>query len=126
MNTRLRFGNYKNELTTMVEGIIRQFLGNKIYNRRDAQLWCNRITNEVKIALHQQQREFKYIIQTNIFRKGDITPSFGHNSLWNRSSDGSIVVKYENATLKCFVTLFAMAPEQNKNTRFQIGSRYFK
>ena len=126
MNTKLRFGRIKNEITTMVSDVISHFLDNKVYNRREAQSWCNRITNQIKIVLNQQQREFKFIIQTHIFQKGDISPYFGYNYLGNRSSDGSIVVRYENATLKCFVTLIGMAPENNKNIRFQIGSRYYK
>ena len=126
MNTKLRFSRIKNELTTMVDGIMRQVLDNKVYNIREAQSWCNRITNEIKIALNQQQKEFKFIVQTNIFQKGDTSPYFGNNYLWNRSSDGSIVVRYENSSLKCVVTLFGMALEKNKNIRFQICSRYYK
>ena len=45
---------------------------------------------------------------------------FSNNFLWNRNTDGSIFVKYENSTLKCFVSLYGLAPER-KNLHYQLG-----
>ena len=57
--SELQFAVIKDELTAMVDDIIRQFLNDKIYEKDQAQNWCNGISDEIIKALHQQQRGFK-------------------------------------------------------------------
>ena len=85
--SELQFAVIKDELTAMVDDIIRQFLNDKIYEKDQAQNWCNGISDEIIKALHQQQRGFKFVNQ-----------------------DGSVTVKYENDKMHCFVCLFGLAP----------------
>ena len=89
--SELQFAVIKDELTAMVDDIIRQFLNDKIYEKDQAQNWCNGISDEIIKALHQQQRGFKFV-------------------LWNPNQDGSVTVKYENDKMHCFVCLFGLAP----------------
>ena len=126
MNTKLQFSKIKKELTAMVDNIIRQFLDHKVYDKGAAQSWCDGINDQIKRALSQQhQRGFKFIIHSTISKKGESSLHFSNKALWNRKTDGSIFVKYENATLKCFVTLFGIASENNQNSHYQIGSHHF-
>ena len=53
--SELQFAVIKDELTAMVDDIIRQFLNDKIYEKDQAQNWCNGISDEIIKALHQQQ-----------------------------------------------------------------------
>ena len=55
MTTELQFAVIKDELTAMVDDIIRQFLNDKDYDQKEAQSWCNAISDEIIKALHQQQ-----------------------------------------------------------------------
>ena len=82
MTTELQFAVIKDELTAMVDDIIRQFLNDKDYDQNQAQ----------------------------IFQKGDASLHFSSTCLWNPNTDGSITVKYENDKLHCFVCLFGIAP----------------
>jgi len=91
MTTELQFAVIKDELTAMVDDIIRQFLNDKDYDQKEAQSWCNAISDEIIKALHQQQRGFKFVCNST-------------------NTDGSITVKYENDKLHCFVCLFGIAP----------------
>ena len=59
--SELQFAVIKDELTAMVDDIIRQFLNDKIYEKDQAQNWCNGISDEIIKALHQQQRGFKFV-----------------------------------------------------------------
>ena len=86
--SELQFAVIKDELTAMVDDIIRQFLNDKIYEKDQAQNWCNGISDEIIKALHQQQRGFKFV----------------------PNQDGSVTVKYENDKMHCFVCLFGLAP----------------
>ena len=58
MTTELQFATIKDELTAMVDDIIRQFLTDKDYDKTQGQSWCNSISDEITKALHQQQRGF--------------------------------------------------------------------
>ena len=126
MATKLQFSKIKKELTPMVNNVIRQFLENKVYDRREAQSWCDGINDEIKKALSQHhQRGFKFIIHSTISKKGESSLHFSNKALWNQKTDGTIFVKYENATIKCFVTLFGIASEKNPNSHYQLGSHHF-
>ena len=96
MTTELQFAVIKDELTAMVDDIIRQFLNDKDYDQNQAQSWCNGISDEIIKALHQQQRGFKFVCNSTIFQKGDASLHFSSTCLWNPNTDGSITVKYEN------------------------------
>ena len=122
MSTKLRFAKIKKELTSLVNNIIRQFLNDKDYDREVAQSWCDDINAEIIEDLRQQQTGFKFIIHTTISKKGESSFHFSNNFLWNKKTDGSIFVKYENATLKCFVSLYGISSENNKNYTIQFGS----
>ena len=51
MTTELQFAVIKDELTAMVDDIIRQFLNDKEYDKEQAQSWCN-TTKRIQICMH--------------------------------------------------------------------------
>ena len=110
MTTELQFAAIKDELTQMVDEIIRSYLNDKNYDQKEAQSWTNQISDEVIKQLHSQQRGFKFVCNSTIFQKGDASLHFSSTCLWNPNTDGSITVKYENDQLHCFVCLFGIAP----------------
>ena len=99
-SSELQFAVIKDELTAMVDDIIRQFLNDK----------CNGISDEIIKALHQQQRGFKFVCTCTIFQKGYASMNFSSTCLWNPNQDGSVTVKYENDKMHAFVCLFGLAP----------------
>ena len=104
-SSELQFAVIKDELTAMVDDIIRQFLNDKIYEKDQAQNWCNGISDEIIKALHQQQRGFKFVCTCTIFQKGYASMNFSSTCLWNPNQDGSVTVKYENDKMHAFVCL---------------------
>ena len=88
MTTELQFAVIKDELTAMVDDIIRQFLNDKEYDKEG----------------------FKFVCTCTIFQKGYSSMNFSSTCLWNPNNDGSVTVKYENDKLHCFVCLFGCAP----------------
>ena len=110
MATELQFSAIKDELQETVDQIIKKYLDGKTYDQKDAQSWCNQISDEIIKTLHSQQRGFKFICNGTIFQKGDASLHFSSTCLWNPNTDGSITVKYENDQMHCFVCLFGIAP----------------
>ena len=99
----------KNVLNDMIKIIIENSLKNKIYEKNNAQSWCNNISDEIIKILHQQQRGLKFICNTTIFEKSYSSLNYSSTCLWNPSNDGSITVKFENDTMHCFVSLFGIS-----------------
>ena len=85
-SSELQFAVIKDELTAMVDDIIRQFLNDKVYEKDQAQNCCT------------------------IFQKGYASMNFSSTCLWNPNQDGSVTVKYENDKMHAFVCLFGLAP----------------
>ena len=110
MSTELQLASIKEELTHVLDEIIHKHLNDQQYSQKDAQAWCNAITDEVIKTLHSQQRGFKFICNGTIFQKGDASLHFSSTCLWNPNTDGSITVKYENEQMHCFICLFGIAP----------------
>ena len=108
--SQLMFDTIKSELYYMVQDITSLFLGSRNYDENYAQDWSNTISDEIIKCLHQQQRGFKFICCTTIFQKGDSSLHFSSTCLWNPTGDGSVVVKYENPQMNCFVNLYGIAP----------------
>ena len=122
MTSKLRFTKIKKDLTALVNNTVRQYLNDKNYDKGAAQSCCDGINAEIINVLRQQQTGFKFIIHSTISKKGESSLHFSNNFLWNKKTDGSIFVRYENATLKCFVSLYGMATEKKQNLHhFQIG-----
>jgi hypothetical protein len=48
-----KFPAIKEEVTAMIDDILRQFLNNKAYDKDRAQSWCNNISAEIKNVLQQ-------------------------------------------------------------------------
>ena len=122
MTSKLRFAKIKKDLTALVNNNVRQYLNDREYDKGSAQSWCDGINAEIINDLRQQQTGFKFIIHTTISKKGESSLHFSNNFLWNKKTDGSIFVRYENATLKCFVSLYGMAPEKKQNLQFQYNT----
>ena len=95
-SSELQFAVIKDELTAMVDDIIRQFLNDKVYEKDQAQNWCN--------------GGFKFVCTCTIFQKGYASMNFSSTCLWNPNQDGSVTVKYENDKMHAFVCLFGLAP----------------
>ena len=53
-----------------LDGIIKKYLDGKNYDQKEAQSWCNQISDEIIKTLHSQQRGFKFICNGTIFQKG--------------------------------------------------------
>ena len=109
-SSELYFNTISDELKTMVDDIVRQILYDKDYDGTQVQSWCYSICDEVVKALEQQQRGFKFICISNIFKKGASLPVIGSNCLWNPNQDGSVMIKYESEQMYAFVYLFGIAP----------------
>ena len=110
MATELQFAMIKDELTGIVDSIIKRNLGNRDYDQTQAQSWANAISDEIIKTLHSQDRGFKFICNTTVFQKGLSSLHFSSTCSWNPNADGSCTVKYENDTMHCFVCLFGVTP----------------
>ena len=92
----------------MVNKIISKFLNKKVYDAKEAQSWCNSISDEIIKVLHQEKRGFKFLCSTTILEKNNCSLNFSSTCLWHPDNDGSTTIKFENEHMHCFVTLFGI------------------
>ena len=118
MTTELQFAVIKDELTAMVDDIIRQFLNDKDYDQKEAQSWCNAISDEIIKALHQQQRGFKFFC-TCLSSKKDTAqwtsaqPAYGAPTM--------MVLSLLNMKMTNYTALSAYSVVPHKLGNFQLG-----
>ena len=105
-----KFESIKKELYDLVQKIIKKNLDNKNYNQDQASSWCNSISDEIIKTLSTKKTGFKFACSTTIFEKGNSCLNFSSTCLWYPAIDGSLVVKYENEQIHCFVNLCGISP----------------
>ena len=66
----LYFSDYKEQLSLMINDIIRQILYDQVYDQNRAQRWCYIISNKIIEALKSQKSEFRFICTSTILSKG--------------------------------------------------------
>ena len=67
----LKFSEYKDQITNVIDPIVKEFLDNKVYDLNNAQSWTSTLSDEIIKALREnqprdrkprdEQTEFKYI-----------------------------------------------------------------
>ena len=106
LDKELKFKLIKEELSIMVDGIIKKHLTNKKYDRENAQIWTNNITDEIIQKLNENKYGLKFVCCGTIIEKGDCSLHYTSTSLSNQNTDGSLLVKFENEYLHCFINLY--------------------
>ena len=106
----LYFSDYKEQLSLMINDIIRQILYDQVYDQNRAKGWCDIISNKIIEVLQLQKSEFKFICISTILSKGSSTMNRHSTCLWNPKQDGVITVKYENESMYAFSSLYGIVP----------------
>jgi hypothetical protein len=98
MNTELQSAEIKDELTAMIDDIIRQFLTDKDYNQKEAQSWCNTISDEIiKAIQNSNDKSFKTSPNTIKFlsRKNSFVNEILNKPYFEKNNE----IHYENKTI---------------------------
>jgi hypothetical protein len=102
------FEKIKDDLIKMCEDVLKKCMEGKIYNREEAQIWVNKIPEEIIMNLKLNYTKMKFICNSTILQKKNTSLHFSSTCLWDRKSDGTISVKWEDDKMYCFICLFCV------------------
>ncbi|KAI4805800.1 dynein light chain Tctex-type 3 [Gymnodraco acuticeps] len=88
-----------------VEGVI----GGTDYNQNKVNQWTASIVEHSLTHLVKQGRPFKYIVNCAIMQKSGAGLHTANSCYWDTTTDGSCTARWENRTMYCVVSVFAVA-----------------
>ena len=109
MDSKLKFNLIKEELINIIDDIIKKNLSDKTYDSKYAQIWANNIVDKVIQTLNQKNYGFKFVCCRTIFEKASASLNYSSTCFWNIECDGSLLVKFENDYLHCFINLYGIS-----------------
>ena len=102
------FVKIKEDLIKTCENVVKNWLDGKEYNTEDAQIWANKIPEEIIKVLKSDYEKLKFICTSTIFQKRRTCLHFSSTCLWDNKTDGTISVKWENEKMYCLFLLFCV------------------
>uniref|UniRef100_A0A3P8RQ00 Dynein light chain Tctex-type 3 n=1 Tax=Amphiprion percula TaxID=161767 RepID=A0A3P8RQ00_AMPPE len=92
-------------LCQCIEGVI----GGTDYNQSKVNQWTASVVEHSLTHLVKQGRPFKYIVNCTIMQKSGAGLHTANSCYWDTATDGSCTVRWENRTMYCVVSVFAVA-----------------
>ncbi|KAM6978404.1 dynein light chain Tctex-type 1-like [Tautogolabrus adspersus] len=88
-----------------IEGVI----GGTDYDQSKVNQWTASIVEHSLTHLVKQGRPFKFIVNCSIMQKTGAGLHTANSCYWDTATDGSCTVRWENRTMYCVVSVFAVA-----------------
>ncbi|XP_027879109.1 dynein light chain Tctex-type 1 [Xiphophorus couchianus] len=103
-------GNFNtDETSVLVKECIEGVIGGTDYNHNKVNQWTANIVEHSLTHLVKQGRPFKYIVNCTIMQKSGAGLHTANSCYWDTTTDGSCTVRWENRTMYCVVSVFAVA-----------------
>ena len=83
-------------------------IGESNYTQSKVNEWCELLAKNVCNELQTLSPNFKYMITAMIIRKCGAGMHLDSACSWDVKSDAGMVVQYENTSLQCITTVFAV------------------
>ncbi|MCJ8747491.1 hypothetical protein PDJAM_G00154100 [Pangasius djambal] len=94
-----------NAVKECIEGVI----GGVDYSQNKVNQWTASVVEHSLTQLVKQGKAFKYIVNCAIMQKSGAGLHTANSCYWDTTTDGSCTVKWENRTMYCVVSVFAVA-----------------
>ncbi|XP_077436293.1 dynein light chain Tctex-type 3 isoform X1 [Vanacampus margaritifer] len=101
-----------NNIKECIEGVI----GGMDYSQSKVNQWSASIVEQSLTHLVKQGRPFKYIVNCTVMQKSGAGLHTANSCYWDNATDGEIIhhigsctVRWENRTMYCVVSVFAVA-----------------
>eukprot|EP00064_Thunnus_orientalis_P001628 superscaffoldBa00000112_g1631 len=97
------------EASISVKECIEGVIGGTDYNQSKVNQWTAGIVEHSLTHLVKQGRPFKYMVNCTIMQKSGAGLHTANSCYWDTTTDGSCTVRWENRTMYCVVSVFAVA-----------------
>ncbi|KAF6730303.1 Dynein light chain Tctex-type 3 [Oryzias melastigma] len=97
------------ENSALVKECIEGVIGGTDYDHSKVNQWTASIVENSLTHLVKQGRAFKFIVNCAIMQKSGAGLHTANSCYWDTATDGSCTVRWENRTMYCIVSVFAVA-----------------
>ncbi|CAF1076925.1 unnamed protein product [Adineta steineri] len=95
--------------TDIIRKIIEEILNTNQYRLEHIDKWTRQIVDSCQRSLFEIQNSFKTIITAMIIPKTNENIHMSNACLWDFAADGSTIIKWENDSMYCVVSAFALS-----------------
>jgi hypothetical protein len=107
------------ELEKIIQETVEAELGSKVYEEKEVPHWINRI-NEILIEkLAQQQKPYKYLVNTMVMQRKGANVVVAQSNIWDTGLDSHFTLAWpketanksekSKQTIQCMVSVYAMS-----------------
>ncbi|XP_029597067.1 dynein light chain Tctex-type 3 isoform X1 [Salmo trutta] len=97
------------EASNSVKECIQSIIGEESYRQDTVNQWTAKIVEQALTLLVKQSKSYKYIVSCAVMQKSGAGLHTANSCYWDTVTDGSCTVKWENRTMYCVVSVFAVA-----------------
>ncbi|XP_051768296.1 dynein light chain Tctex-type 3 [Ctenopharyngodon idella] len=97
------------EASNVVKECIEGIIGGVDYSQNKVNQWTASIVEHSLTQLVKQGKPFKYIVNCAVMQKSGAGLHTANSCYWDTTTDGSCTVRWENRTMYCVVSVFAVA-----------------
>ncbi|XP_065185014.1 dynein light chain Tctex-type 1-like [Sycon ciliatum] len=97
------------EVTQLVMDVIEPLLAGSNYQHNRINQWSSAVVEQSLNSLTKLGKPFKYIVNCVIMQKTGAGFHQASSCYWDNATDGSCTVRWENKTMYCIVSVFALA-----------------
>uniref|UniRef100_A0A8C7XD04 Dynein light chain Tctex-type 3 n=1 Tax=Oryzias sinensis TaxID=183150 RepID=A0A8C7XD04_9TELE len=103
-------GSFNSEETDgIVKECIENVVGGDDYSANLVNKWTAGIVERCLAQLVKQGKSYKYIVTCAVMQKTGAGLHTANSCYWDTAMDGSTTVRWENRTMYCVVSVFAVA-----------------
>ncbi|XP_014256006.1 dynein light chain Tctex-type 1-like [Cimex lectularius] len=97
------------EVSNIIKDAIEDAIGGNVYQKTKVNQWTTNVVESCLGNLAKLQKAFKYIVTCTIMQKNGAGLHSASSCYWDNTTDGSCTVRWENKTMYCIVSVFALA-----------------
>jgi len=107
------FTSLSEQVQLEVRNTIDKVLVKAVYDAAEVPSWVDTIATGVLERLQAINDNFKYIVSVIILQRTSAGFHLFSICYWDQQSDGAVTVRWENKTLNCVVSVYAVAMGQS-------------
>ncbi|XP_029281556.1 dynein light chain Tctex-type 1 [Cottoperca gobio] len=97
------------EVKKVTKESVEAAIGGNAYQHSRVNQWTTSVVEQCLSQLSKLGKPFKYIVTCIIMQKNGAGLQTASTCFWDNSTDGSCVVRWENKSMYCIVSVFGLA-----------------
>jgi dynein light chain Tctex-type 1 len=97
---------------TIIKGLIKSTLDDVLkeqeYDQKQVQAWANTSVEKILQQMQQKAERYKFVVTCTIMQRKGAGLHSTSSCLWDKTSDNCCSDKWENKTMYCIVSVFAL------------------